>query len=90
VALAARDGLIHFMKRLAGRRARNDAGLPKERRKSSLPRATISMLGDWSDPLPMLISHLYLLRHPRNLSRARAAGEREASEAGEASDAPAL
>jgi len=89
VALAARDGLIHFMKRLAGRRARNDAGLRKERRKSSLPRATISMLGAWSDPLPMLISHLYLLRHPRNLSRARAAGEREAGEAGEASDAPA-
>jgi len=37
-------------------------GLPPELL-YSLPRATISMLGAWSDPLPMLISHLYLLRH---------------------------
>jgi D-aspartate ligase len=82
VALAARDGLIHFVKRLAGLRARNDGGSREELRKSSLPRATISMLGYWSDPLPMLISHLYQLRHPRNL--VRAAGELEASEAGDA------
>jgi D-aspartate ligase len=77
VALAARDGLVHFMKRFTGSGARG-GGAHEERRKSPLPRATIPLLGDWSDPLPMLISHLYLLRHPRNF--ARAAGRREADD----------
>jgi predicted ATP-grasp superfamily ATP-dependent carboligase len=69
VALAARDGMVHFMRRFTARGARN-GGPHEERRKSPLPRATIPLLGDWSDPLPKLISHLYLLRHPRNLARA--------------------
>jgi D-aspartate ligase len=69
VALAARDGMVHFMRRFRRRGARN-GGAHEERRKSPLPRATIALLGDWSDPLPKLISHLYLLRHPRNLARA--------------------
>jgi D-aspartate ligase len=73
VALAARDGLVHFMRRFAGRGVRNAD--EKERRISPLPRATIPMLGSWKDPLPMLISHLYLLRHPRAF--VRAAGERK-------------
>jgi predicted ATP-grasp superfamily ATP-dependent carboligase len=33
------------------------------------PRASVSMLGDWSDPLPMLLCHLHLLKHPRSLVR---------------------
>lgn len=83
VALAARDELVHFMKRFTGHGARN-RGAHEERRISPLPRATISMLGSWNDPLPMLISHLYLLRHPRNFVRAaadRAASTRRAKAA---------
>jgi len=37
------------------------------------PRASVSMLGDWSDPLPMLLCHLHLLKHPRSLVRSRLA-----------------
>jgi D-aspartate ligase len=36
----------------------------------SAPRSrTIPMLGDWDDPLPMLLSNLWLLRHPGSLIR---------------------
>jgi hypothetical protein len=31
--------------------------------------ASVSMLGDWSDPVPMLLSNLRLLRHPGSLVR---------------------
>jgi len=31
--------------------------------------ASVSMLGNWSDPLPMLLSNLSLLRHPGSLLR---------------------
>jgi hypothetical protein len=34
-------------------------------------RSSVSLLGHWSDPLPKIISHLYLMRHPRSLLRAR-------------------
>jgi predicted ATP-grasp superfamily ATP-dependent carboligase len=40
-----------------------------ERRDGSRRRASVSMLGHWSDPLPMIISNLKLLRHPRSLLR---------------------
>jgi hypothetical protein len=75
-SIEARHGLLHFMKRITGRAARSEEGPQHERRDLSLPRASISMLGAWSDPLPMLISHLYLLRHPRSLMRSRAARRR--------------
>ncbi|HEY2675364.1 MAG TPA: hypothetical protein VGI65_00245 [Steroidobacteraceae bacterium] len=40
------------------------------------PRASISMLGRWSDPLPKIIAHLYLLRHPRSVVRSQLAATR--------------
>ncbi len=40
------------------------------------PRTSISMLGHWSDPLPMVVSCLKLLRHPRSLLRAQWASSR--------------
>jgi hypothetical protein len=44
-----------------------------ERRDGSRRRASVSMLGHWSDPLPMIISNLKLLRHPRSLLRSATA-----------------
>jgi hypothetical protein len=32
-----------------------------------IPSASVSMLGNWSDPVPKLLSHLRLLRHPGGL-----------------------
>ncbi|MEP6547781.1 MAG: hypothetical protein ABJD53_09980 [Gammaproteobacteria bacterium] len=75
-ALVARHGLIHFMKHITGSAASDEPGRV-ERRDPALPRVAISMLGSWSDPVPMLISNLYLLRHPRSLMRSRAAASRE-------------
>ncbi len=72
-ALVARNGLIHFMKRITGKATRDEPDCV-DRRNRALPRVAISMLGTWSDPVPMLISNLYLLRHPRSLMRSRAAG----------------
>lgn len=74
-ALVARNGLIHFMKRITGSASRDEPDRV-ERRNSALPRVAISMLGSWNDPVPLLISNLYLLRHPRSLARSRAAGSR--------------
>jgi D-aspartate ligase len=39
------------------------------------PRASVSMLGYWSDPLPMLVCHLHLLKHPRSLVRSPRAAQ---------------
>jgi len=50
-----------------------------ERRHPGRRRSSVSMLGHWSDPLPMILSNLRLLRHPRSLLRAQLAsvqGER--------------
>ncbi len=47
------------------------------------PRASISMLGRWSDPLPKIICHLYLLRHPRSVVRSQLAATRALREATE-------
>jgi len=40
-----------------------------DRRDPSKPRASVSMIGHWSDPVPMLLSNLQLFRHPRSLWR---------------------
>lgn len=55
--LQARHSLLHFL---------NGA---KSRQGAAKQRPAVSMLGDWGDPVPKLISHLYLLRHPRSLVR---------------------
>jgi hypothetical protein len=64
----ARHWLMHAMRAMArspipaypGGSDRTDRGNPRE---------TVSMLGNWSDPVPMIISNLHLLRHPRSLAR---------------------
>jgi len=65
----ARHRLLHFIARLRGRAAVGPREVAGERRDAGRRRSSISMLGDWRDPLPMLISHLHLLRHPRSLVR---------------------
>jgi hypothetical protein len=75
-ALEARHGLLHFLKRAVGRGARRDPASRVNRPERGARRTPISMLGDWSDPLPMLISHLYLMRHPRSFARAQLLGRR--------------
>jgi D-aspartate ligase len=34
-------------------------------------RTSVPLLGHWSDPLPKIIGHLYLMRHPRSLLRSQ-------------------
>jgi D-aspartate ligase len=57
--IVARSSLLHFLEPLF------------LRKRASLPSASVSMLGHWSDPLPMIISRLHKLRHPRALLRAQ-------------------
>jgi len=49
-------------------------GGPALRRGKSI--ASIAMLGRWSDPLPKIVSHLHLLRHPRSVVRSQLAATR--------------
>jgi predicted ATP-grasp superfamily ATP-dependent carboligase len=79
VALEARHVLLFLLKRLVDRRARRRTQPQKERRDPARPRAWISITGHWSDPLPMLIGHASLLRHPRSLFRSQFAPVREAT-----------
>lgn len=67
VPLQARHWLLHVMKATARTLMPADAVAPEHR--PSTPRVSVSMLGHWSDPLPMIISNLHLLRHPRSLVR---------------------
>jgi D-aspartate ligase len=73
VAMEARDPL-HFLRGLLGRGRRTLVGSAQQQPDSSKPRVSISMLGHASDPLPMLICHLHLLRHPRSFARSQFAG----------------
>jgi hypothetical protein len=50
----------------------------EERHDASRSRRVVSMLGSWSDPLPMIISNGYLLRHPRSFLRSQLAPLRTA------------
>jgi hypothetical protein len=69
VALEARHVILHFLRRLGGGRPQAPRHLSSERRDPECPRPWISMLGDSSDPLPMLLSYVRLLRNPRSLFR---------------------
>jgi hypothetical protein len=72
LALEARHVILHSLRRLAewqSRSSRNQRNDMVERRDPRRPRGSISILGHASDPLPMLISHARLLRHPRSLIR---------------------
>jgi D-aspartate ligase len=77
MALEARHRLMHLLNILTrqGRLGRSS----RERRDQHRPRLSVSMLGHWSDPLPLILSNLRLLRHPRSLLRSQLAsmqGER--------------
>jgi predicted ATP-grasp superfamily ATP-dependent carboligase len=76
VSIEARHRVMHLVKALS-RPGGDDEKLPfKERRDSSKRRFTVSMQGSWSDPLPMIISNLYLMRHPRSFLRSQFASSR--------------
>jgi D-aspartate ligase len=67
-ALEARNTLLFFLRRVfSWRPSLLLQRTPTERRNPQRPRVSISMLGHWSDPVPMLISYFHLLRHPRSL-----------------------
>ena len=71
-ALEARHRFRHLLDALAFKRRRSDAAFD-ERSDHDRPRASVSMVGHWSDPVPMIISNLQLLRHPRSLLRSQLA-----------------
>lgn len=80
-SIEARHRIMHIVKALA--RAPGLLGTQpyEERRDSRRPRRVVSMLGSWSDPLPLIVSNLHLLRHPRALLRAQFAARRKSAPA---------
>jgi D-aspartate ligase len=71
ISVVARDSMLHLARALLLRRRRGSEIRIEERRDTSVPRSSVSMLGHWSDPLPMIVSNLHLLRHPRSWLRAQ-------------------
>jgi predicted ATP-grasp superfamily ATP-dependent carboligase len=71
----ARHWLLHVLKAMAQGRTPADP-LDSEKDSPAAPRTSVSMLGHKSDPLPMILSNLQLLRHPRSLVRAQFASSR--------------
>ena len=69
-ALEARHRLLYSLRRLAGPRSARSAS-DVDWRARDRPRASISMLGHWSDPVPMWIGYAHQLRHPRSLIRSQ-------------------
>lgn len=86
VALEARHAPLYFLRHFADWRVLGGRRPAVERRNPARPRRRISIQGHWSDPLPLLISHAVLLKHPRSLLRAhfgssRAERDRQDAEA---------
>jgi predicted ATP-grasp superfamily ATP-dependent carboligase len=73
-AFVARSSLLAFMEPLTSRRRRLTGG--EERRNLNVRSTAVSMLGYWSDPLPLIVNRLYELRHPRAFLRAQLASLR--------------
>jgi predicted ATP-grasp superfamily ATP-dependent carboligase len=71
VSLEARHRFMHLLKAVLRRRSGGDASPELREGEVAAPHSSVSMLGHWSDPLPMLISNLRLLRHPRSLLRSQ-------------------
>lgn len=71
VSLEARHRFMHLLKAVACRRSGRGASLELRAGEVAAPHSSVSMLGHWSDPLPMVISNLRLLRHPRSLLRSQ-------------------
>jgi D-aspartate ligase len=76
VNFQARHWLMHVLRAMVVAKTPADR-LAGERAEPSTPRVSVSMLGHRSDPLPMIISNLHLLRHPRSLLRAQFASSRD-------------
>jgi predicted ATP-grasp superfamily ATP-dependent carboligase len=72
-SVEARSSLFPRLSRLLRRRERENSAGADERYDPSVPRVSVSMAGYWQDPLPVIVSHMYLLRHPRGLMRAQLA-----------------
>jgi len=70
IALEARHRLLYSLRRLAEWGARRRAPYV-DSHSTDRPRASISMLGHWSDPLPMLVAYAHVLRNPRSLIRSQ-------------------
>lgn len=74
MVVEARHKLLHFLRRIVNGRIAGDPP-PAAEHRDIAPRASVPMLGDWTDPLPMLVCHLHLLRHPRSLIRSQRAAK---------------
>jgi predicted ATP-grasp superfamily ATP-dependent carboligase len=72
VSLEARNRFRHLLNAVM----RPRRAFAMDRRNPQKPRSSVSMVGHWSDPLPMLLSNLQLLRHPRSLLRSQVASLR--------------
>jgi len=70
LALEARHAPLYFLRHFADWRVLGRRQPSVDRRDPARERRRISLLGDWSDPLPKLLSHAILLKHPRSLIRA--------------------
>jgi D-aspartate ligase len=73
VCIEARHRVMHMLRALSWSGAGRDETLFRERRDAGQRPFTVSMQGSWSDPVPMIISNLYLMRHPRSFLRSQVA-----------------
>jgi D-aspartate ligase len=67
--LEARNVILHYLRRRIDRRNGVQPKVQDGRPDAGPPRRWISMIGHWSDPLPMLLCYARLLRNPRSLFR---------------------
>ncbi|MGO9935858.1 MAG: hypothetical protein ACLPV8_29175 [Steroidobacteraceae bacterium] len=69
----AHSSMLYFTRPFFARQKPDGASETDEPHDVGVSRSAISMLGHWTDPLPMIVSRLALLRHPRSLIRAKLA-----------------
>ena len=67
--IEARHSIIHFLIYLSKLRAPKSVDAAANRRDPQRPRAYIPLVGSWSDPVPLLLANVRMLRHPRSLLR---------------------
>jgi hypothetical protein len=77
--IEARFSIPHAVGRAVQLLFGRDYPAAPRKRNGSAPRS-MPMLGDWSDPLPLLVSNVRLLRHPGALMRPFVAVARQQSE----------
>jgi hypothetical protein len=76
-ALEARHVALYSLRRVVRWRLRGFRAARIENRDPKRPRAWISMLGSWSDPLPAIVGNAMLLRNPRSLIKTQFSVARE-------------